>query len=991
MPFWLLNDASTVTEKIAYMRACNAGGVRSLVMHCRTGNLVPYASTTWFEMIKDLVEEGRRLGMAMWLYDEDPYPSGAAGGMVMETRPDLSALYVDCRAKPENLKPGQLWFISHRQVLWAGLVPLKRPLPAKDLTGLVGTVRSDWFVTRWDSRYYYPTAPYIDCPRGDAIDQYYTMYVPEVPEGYRLVALTLERAGVDGPWGALPDLLHYDTFRVFRELSLDKYESYVGRHYGRTIPGVFTDEAKPHGGTPVTQDLFTSFRQQYGYDLKGRMYQLFGSMLSDEYMKTRVDYRQWVTERFLDAFLRPYRRYCEDRNLWLVGHMSPEDDPCQESITIGSVMPIMRLMAFPGTDLIIPLTGDRRAPCLNIGSLRAASVKAQAGATATTSETLACSRWSVTTEKTRQIYAWQMVLGIDRFFTHGFWNSNEGVAIYEAPPEFGPYSSLFRGTSEVTRWMERVAPWLDGGRDAAQVGILNNMLSYWAIPAGSLIPSDPRNDELRHALEQTVVSCLEGHVGIHFADEPDVAAAVAKRGMLPVGKHSYRAILVPAAELISEEALRSLRRAVENGVQVYWFGNGPRRIMTAAGRLVPCGTLPGQVVRDLFPSTDWCMRNLPQQAAVGGRGATKCYLRRFTTAKREACLFACNVADKDTELRLPVEQGGLAWSPIEVDGDVTINGDGTCWRLPGCGCGLFRLRPLHQQDARSGKSRRATGEHRAFKRVGLNLLRLSEVEIVAHGKKPVRRTEPYPYWQVFKDYSATRVMDSFAGGVPLMSTVPHPDLRYRFVFSVSNYHGTPVLVLDPRCARGDCHVYINGRQSGALRHFPLENITPQRMRVTGLRRGRNVLELRFQARSAMEGLLTQIYLEGNFDVDVEKGSAVLSAPRVRDSRRGWHLAGMPYYMGDGVYEWREEMSPAEAGDGWVFETDRLVDSGELFVNGRSAGTCAWRPWRWNIPRLKAGTNQLRLVVSGTAGNKHEMDWPEQPQGWIGGGWLVRRA
>lgn len=80
MPFWMLNDASTLEQKLVYLRACRAGGIKALTLHPRAGNLIPFASREWFDMVTALVEEAARLDMKIWLYDEDPFPSGAAGG-----------------------------------------------------------------------------------------------------------------------------------------------------------------------------------------------------------------------------------------------------------------------------------------------------------------------------------------------------------------------------------------------------------------------------------------------------------------------------------------------------------------------------------------------------------------------------------------------------------------------------------------------------------------------------------------------------------------------------------------------------------------------------------------------------------------------------------------------------------------------------------------------------------------------------------------------
>ena len=124
-PFWMLNDASTVAEKLDYMRRCHAGGITALALHPRAGNLTPFASREWFEMIKAIVAEAERLGMHIWLYDEDPFPSGAAGGLVMAHRSDLRARAFDFKMAPESLKAGELWFIAEQHVLWAGLAPTR--------------------------------------------------------------------------------------------------------------------------------------------------------------------------------------------------------------------------------------------------------------------------------------------------------------------------------------------------------------------------------------------------------------------------------------------------------------------------------------------------------------------------------------------------------------------------------------------------------------------------------------------------------------------------------------------------------------------------------------------------------------------------------------------------------------------------------------------------------------------------------------------------
>jgi hypothetical protein len=68
---------------------------------------------------------------------------------------------------------------------------------------------------------------------------------------------------------------------------------------------------------------------------------------------------------------------------------------------------------------------------------------------------------------------------------------------------------------------------------------------------------------------------------------------------------------------------------------------------------------------------------------------------------------------------------------------------------------------------------------------------------------------------------------------------------------------------------------------------------------------------------------------------------------------------------------------------FAIEFDAIVDSAQLLVNGHTCGARAWAPWRWHLPGLRPGRDRLDLVVYGTAGNRHELHWPDQPQGWIG--------
>ena len=81
-PFWAWNgklDENTLRRQIRIMREMGFGG---FFMHSRTGLGTPYMQKDWFHAIDVCIDEAEKCGMLAYLYDEDRWPSGAAGGIV---------------------------------------------------------------------------------------------------------------------------------------------------------------------------------------------------------------------------------------------------------------------------------------------------------------------------------------------------------------------------------------------------------------------------------------------------------------------------------------------------------------------------------------------------------------------------------------------------------------------------------------------------------------------------------------------------------------------------------------------------------------------------------------------------------------------------------------------------------------------------------------------------------------------------------------------
>jgi hypothetical protein len=81
-PLWSWNtklDLDQLLRQIDHLEEMGFGGFH---MHSRVGLDTEYLGEEYMNMVRKCVERAKDKGMLAWLYDEDRWPSGAAGGLV---------------------------------------------------------------------------------------------------------------------------------------------------------------------------------------------------------------------------------------------------------------------------------------------------------------------------------------------------------------------------------------------------------------------------------------------------------------------------------------------------------------------------------------------------------------------------------------------------------------------------------------------------------------------------------------------------------------------------------------------------------------------------------------------------------------------------------------------------------------------------------------------------------------------------------------------
>jgi len=540
-PFFVLNSELREGRLREMVRECADAGFDAIILHPRPGLRTPYLSKAWFDAIEICITEARGLGLKTWLYDEFPWPSGAAGGRVIQRNPDFAEKHLSIKRYALEGGGRVAQVLGSRPVIEAFLVPLADGKPvwsgARIVTESVGMRNTTWVTRDWDSRYYY-LAKYVrryECRRAmDYLPE--QVFEDELPAGpWELIAFSIE-TGSDfvEPFGHYVDLSTREATDAFLEETHERYRARFAHWFGSDILGIFTDEPKYRNPLPWSKTIANSWTD-YQRDPRA----LLALLPDSDAVELRKSYREQITGCFSDNWLAPIRDWCRKAKLGLIGHISPEEDWHAESLFVGSILRHLREFAVPGCDLIIPAVGDAEHKVLNFTPSMAVSAAAQAGASHALCEVFACSNYSLDMQTMKRMGDWLMFFGINFIVPHGCFSSLAGPRRFDAPPTLIPPSTLHPFLAEWSRSVHETAQTLGPSREVD-----------WAVvrPMSHLFGlSEKQHAEAVRLFEEAmdvVEHFLEQGISFHWVDDFDLEEAEIGQGSLKVGCANYRQVIL---------------------------------------------------------------------------------------------------------------------------------------------------------------------------------------------------------------------------------------------------------------------------------------------------------------------------------------------------------------------------------------------------------------------------------------------------------------
>lgn len=90
-PLWVWNDLMSENQIETQLKELKSHGFGGAFVHPRPGMITDYLSEEWFDRWGFALRTAKALGMKLYIYDENSYPSGFAGGYVSAMLPDCLA------------------------------------------------------------------------------------------------------------------------------------------------------------------------------------------------------------------------------------------------------------------------------------------------------------------------------------------------------------------------------------------------------------------------------------------------------------------------------------------------------------------------------------------------------------------------------------------------------------------------------------------------------------------------------------------------------------------------------------------------------------------------------------------------------------------------------------------------------------------------------------------------------------------------------------
>lgn len=542
-PFWSWNCKLTkglLEKEIIDLKDMGFGGFH---MHVRAGLQTPYLSDEFMDFIKFCQQKAEKEDMLAYLYDEDRWPSGYAGGFVTKNPKyrekclRFTTRKLPADPKDEAVEKGLTYLFACYDIILS------------DDGGLV----SSRVIDEDEEAVGFKRYAYVEASR------------PSERYNYQTRVDSLCKEAVD----------------KFLEITYEAYKKHVGDKFGTTHPAIFTDEpsfkkyvalpspfSDDDGVCPWTTDLPESFESATGYSLKEVLPELFWNPVGQDYSRIRYLFLDHVCEKFTNAFVDNIYKWCSENGISFTGHMVSEPTLESQTRSIGEAMRAYRSFHIPGIDMLCEWMEYNTAK-------QCQSAKNQFGREAMMSELYGVTGWDYDFRGHKFQGDWQAALGVTLRVPHLTWMSMKGSSKRDYPACIGYQSPWYKEYPYIEDHYARVNTAMTRGKPVVKIGVIHPIESYWLIYADAQSSIGLRED-LDDNFARITQWLLFTQNDFDYICESTLPQLYkdGEKGFT-VGEMTYETIIVPPMKTIRSTTLERLEAFVKRGGKLIFAGEVP--------------------------------------------------------------------------------------------------------------------------------------------------------------------------------------------------------------------------------------------------------------------------------------------------------------------------------------------------------------------------------------------------------------------------------
>lgn len=357
-------DTASHEEKLSHMKnrvdSLYEKGYGGIVMNV---DHIEYLSRPdSFERVKEIALYAKAKGMKVWLYDEQYYPSGAAGGHVLKGHPEFEAAALSCVTKEITIGENEGAIrvpspLGHSPLKFATAVPVidgkemfKERIDISDKADIAGGLCFDAPVGSWKVYCFFErvlfeatklcqgtraSRRYINIRDKKAVERFYDV---TFTEGYEKL---FDKLGdvVDAVFTDEPNTPLYISWKNPEKRTA--FESFSMYDFSNNDIPVYPF-------VPWQDDVPSLFKERYGYELSSVLVDIFFE--TENTKKARCDFYTLLSDMSLDAFPKQMQENLSKVGVSLSGHYYGEEAFDVQAFYYGDILEHLSAMEMPGCD-----------------------------------------------------------------------------------------------------------------------------------------------------------------------------------------------------------------------------------------------------------------------------------------------------------------------------------------------------------------------------------------------------------------------------------------------------------------------------------------------------------------------------------------------------------------------------------------------------------------------------------------------------------------